>query len=417
MSRITQLDALEILDSRGRPTIAVTIGLDDRVLETVSVPSGASTGKAEAKELRDRDKRYRGLGTRRAVANVRGPIAASLLGRDFADQDLFDRALIDLDGTPDKSHFGANAILATSLAFARATARTNGIELFEYFASLIANQAPALPKLTVNLFSGGKHAFGQVAIQDVLVAPRQTATIADGLAMVYEVYQSAAELVFRKYNSRALTADEGGLAPPFRHSREMLESGAEAIAEAGFRIGEDVALAVDVGASHFIKGRKYHLDGEELLAEDLIQQIEHWTKEFPIISVEDGLAEDDWDHWPELRTRLQGSALVLADDLTCTNPQRIRRAIQLNAADALLLKLNQIGTLTEAKEAHRIAREAGWQISISARSGETEDHWLADLAVGWSGDFIKVGSITQSERLAKYNRLLRIERDWSQNQR
>jgi enolase len=413
VSRITHLDALEILDSRGRPTVAVTIGLDERVVETVSVPSGASTGKAEAKELRDQEKRYRGLGTRKAVANVRGPMAASLLGRDFADQDSLDRTLIELDGTPDKSHFGANAILATSLAFARATARISGIELFEYFASLIANQEPALPKLTVNLFSGGKHAFGQVAIQDVLVVPQQTATIADGLAMVYEIYQSAAELVFRKYNSHALTADEGGLAPPFRHSLEMLESAAEAIAAAGLRIGKEVALAVDVGASHFLEGQKYHLDGEELLAEDLIQLIERWTKEFPMVSVEDGLAEDDWNNWPELRARLHGSALVLADDLTCTNPQRIRRAIELNAANALLLKVNQIGTLTEAKEAHRIAREAGWQISISARSGETEDHWLADLAVGWSGDFIKVGSITQSERLAKYNRLLRIERGLS----
>jgi enolase len=406
---------LEILDSRGRPTLAVTIGLDDRVLETVSVPSGASTGKAEAKELRDQDKRYRGLGTRKAAANVCGPIAASLIGHDFTDQDSFDRTLVELDGTPDKSHFGANAILATSLAFARATARIGDMELFEYFASLIANREPALPQLTVNLFSGGKHAFGQVAIQDVLVVPQPAVTIADGLAMVYEIYQAAAELVFRKYNSRALTADEGGLAPPFRHSSEMLENAAEAIQAAGLHLGKDVALAVDVGASHFLRGESYYLDGQDLTADGLIDLLDRWTKEFPIVSIEDGLAEDDWDHWPQLRARLEGSALTLADDLTCTNPDRIRRAIERNAANALLLKVNQIGTLTEAKEAQRVAREAGWQISISARSGETEDNWLADLAVGWSGDFIKVGSITQSERLAKYNRLLRIERDWSRN--
>jgi enolase len=222
VNRITQLDALEILDSRGRPTLAVTIGLDDRVLETVSVPSGASTGSAEAKELRDQNKRYRGFGTRRAVANVCGPIAAALLDRDFTDQDSFDRTLIELDATPDKSHFGANAILATSLAFARAAAQLGRVELFEYFASLVANGKPTLPQLTVNLFSGGKHAFGQVAIQDVLVVPFATATIADSLAIVYEVYQSAADLVSRKYNSRALTANKGGLAPPFRHSSEML---------------------------------------------------------------------------------------------------------------------------------------------------------------------------------------------------
>ncbi len=412
MSRMTQLDALEILDSRGRPTLAVTVGLDGRVVETVSVPSGASTGKAEAKELRDQDKRYRGLGTRKAVANVCGLIASALVGREFADQDSLDRVLIELDGTPDKSRLGANAILATSLAFARASARLDRVELFQYFASLIANERPAFPQLTVNLFSGGKHAFGQVAIQDVLVVPIEAANIADSLAIVYEVYQSAAELVFRKYDSRALTADEGGLAPPFRHSSEMLESAAEAIEEAGFRLGKEVALAIDVAASHFMLGQNYHLDGENEAAEGVIDKIDQWVKAFPIVSVEDGLAEDDWDNWPKLRSRLEGWALTLADDLTCTNPDRIRRAIGLEAANALLLKLNQIGTLTEAREAYRIAREAGWQVSMSARSGETEDHWLADLAVGWSGDFIKVGSITQSERLAKYNRLLRIEHDW-----
>ena len=411
MSRITRLDALEILDSRGRPTLEVTLGLDGRVLETVSVPSGASTGKAEAKELRDREKRYRGLGTKKAVANVCGPIAASLIDKAFSDQNSFDLALIDLDGTPDKSGLGANAILATSLAFARATARICGVELYEYFAKLSGNQEAALPQLTVNLFSGGKHAFGQVAIQDVLVVPQRTATIADSLAMVYEIYQSAADLVSRKYSSRPLTADEGGLAPPFRHSLEMLENAAEAIQAAGLDLGKDVALAIDVAASHFFRGGNYHLDGKEETAEGLIEIIAGWTKEFPIVSVEDGLAEDDWGHWPKLRARLEGLALTLADDLTCTNPQRIQRAIELKAADALLLKVNQIGTLTEAKEAYLLAKKGGWRISISARSGETEDNWLADLAVGWAGDFIKVGSITQSERLAKYNRLLRIERD------
>jgi enolase len=412
MSRITQLDAWEILDSRGRPTLAVTIGLEHRVIETVSVPSGASTGKAEAKELRDREKRYHGLGTRKAVANVSGPIAAALLGRDFSNQDSLDRTLIELDATADKSCLGANSILGASLAFARASAKLAGVELFQYFATLIANEKPSFPQLTVNLFSGGKHAFGQVAIQDVLVVPVKGATIADSLASVYEIYQAAAGIAARKYQSRALTADEGGLAPPFRHSSEMLENAAEAIQAAGFQIGKEVALAVDVGASHFRQDQGYWLDGQGLTAEGLIDVIERWARDFPMVSVEDGLAEDDWDHWPKLRTRLEGLALTLADDLTCTNPERIRRAIDLKAANALLLKLNQIGTVSEAKQSYQIAREAGWPISISARSGETEDHWLADLAVGWSADFIKVGSITQSERLAKYNRLLRIEHDW-----
>jgi enolase len=413
MSRVTQLDALEILDSRGRPTLAVTIGLEDRVLESVSIPSGASTGKAEAKELRDQEKRYRGLGTRKAVANVSGPIAAALLDRDFVDQISFDRTLIELDGTANKSYLGANAILGTSLAFARASAKLAGIELFQYFATLTPDRRPAFPQLTVNLFSGGKHAFGQVAIQDLLIVPLQSALIADSLAIVYEIYQAAASLIGRKYDSRALTADEGGLAPPFRHSSEMLENAAEAIHIAGFHIGKEIALAMDVGASHFWQDQNYQLDGQTLTADGLIDVIEQWAKDFPMISVEDGLAEDDWDHWPKLRTRLEGRVLTLADDLTCTNPQRIRRAVELKAANALLLKVNQIGTLTEAQQAYRIAREAGWPVSISARSGETEDHWLADLAVGWSADYIKVGSITQSERLAKYNRLLRIEHDWS----
>jgi enolase 1/2/3 len=414
MSRITRLDAWEILDSRGRPTLAVTIGLEDQVLETVSVPSGASTGRAEAKELRDREKRYHGWGTQKAVANVSGPIAAALLGRDFNDQDSLDRTLIELDGTADKSNLGANAILGASLAFARASAKLAGIELFQYFAALITNQRPAFPRLTVNLFSGGKHAFGQVAIQDMLVVPVKSMTIADSLARVYEVYQAAAALTARKYNARPLTADEGGLAPPFRHSSEMLENAAEAIQEAGLQLDKEIDLAVDIGASHFREGQDYILDGQSLTAEDLIDVIERWARGFPLVSVEDGLAEDDWDHWPSLRTRLEGLALTLADDLTCTNPERIRRAIHLKAANALLLKLNQIGTVSEAKEAYQIARAAGWPISISARSGETEDHWLADLAVGWSADFIKVGSITQSERLAKYNRLLQIEHEWLQ---
>jgi enolase len=412
MSRVTRLDAWEILDSRGRPTLAVMIGLENRVLEMVSVPSGASTGKAEAKELRDREKRYHGLGTRKAVANVLGPIASVLLGRDFSNQDSFDSTLIELDATADKSSLGANAILGASLAFARASAKLAGVELFQYFATLIANEKPSFPQLTVNLFSGGKHAFGQVAIQDVLVVPLKNATIADSLAIVYEIYQAAADIAARKYQSRALTADEGGLAPPFRHSSEMLENAAEAIQAAGFQIGKEIALAVDIGASHFRQDQNYRMDGQSLTAEGLIDVIERWAGDFPMVSVEDGLAEDDWDHWPKLRTRLEGLALTLADDLTCTNPERIRRAIDLKAANALLLKLNQIGTVSEAKRAYQIAREAGWPISISARSGETEDHWLADLAVGWSADFIKVGSITQSERLAKYNRLLRIEHEW-----
>jgi len=234
--------------------------------------------------------------------------------------------------------------------------------------------------------------------------------VAASLAMIYEIYQTAAEIIAERYQARALTADEGGLAPPFQTSNEMLERAAEAIESAGYRLGSDISLAIDVAASHFVQeDGRYRMDGQELSPAEMIELLKGWQDQFPLISVEDGLGEDDWDHWPVLRGRLGEETLTLADDLTCTNPDRIVRAVEAKAANALLLKVNQIGTLTESKNAYLLARQAGWKVAVSARSGETEDDWLADLAVGWSGDFIKVGSITQSERLAKYNRLLTIE--------
>jgi enolase len=322
--------------------------------------------------------------------------------------------LIELDGRPDKSRLGANAILATSLVFARAAAAHQNLELYQYFAGLVPQAAPALPRLSVNLFSGGKHAFGQVAIQDVLLVPAVGWSVSASLAMIYEIYQTAAELAGKRYNSRALTADEGGLAPPFQSSIEMLESAAQAITSAGYSIGQDVSLAVDVAASHFVqKDGSYLIDGQRLGPEEMIDLLGEWRDRYPLVSIEDGLGEDDWEHWPGLCKRLGDETLTLADDLTCTNPDRIERAIQFGAANALLLKVNQIGTVTQAKNAHCLARSAGWKVAVSARSGETEDDWLADLAIGWSGDFIKVGSITQSERLAKYNRLLTVEDAWA----
>ena len=410
MIRVTNLHALEILDSRGRPTIAATVTLADGTIATVSIPSGASKGKAEAKELRDGLKAYRGMGCRKAVASVCGPIARAVVDHEFLNQEDLDLTLNALDGTPDKSRLGANAILATSLAFARATATHQGVELYNYFAALLPDGVPALPRLSVNLFSGGKHAFGQVAIQDVLVVPSAGSSVAASLAIIYDVYQTAAEIIGKRYNATALTADEGGLAPPFQTSIEMLETAAESIESAGYKLGSELCLAVDVAASHFVqKDGSYRLDDRNLSPEEMIDLLVRWRERLPLVSIEDGLSEDDWDYWPVLRKRLGEETLTLADDLTCTNPDRIRRAIQLGAANALLLKVNQIGTITEAKNAYLLAREAGWKVAVSARSGETEDHWLADLSVGWSGDFIKVGSITQSERLAKYNRLLMIE--------
>ncbi|HEY2422809.1 MAG TPA: enolase C-terminal domain-like protein [Chthoniobacterales bacterium] len=414
MIKIKTADAWEILDSRGRPTIAAALTLDDDTSAVVSVPSGASTGRAEAKELRDGEKRFRGLGCHQAVNNIREGIAAALKSESFDGQEALDTRLLELDGTPDKSRLGANAILAVSLAFARAAAARQHLQLFEYFASLLPSAAPRLPGLTINLFSGGKHAFGQVAIQDVLVLPKSGSSISANLAQMYDIYQEAAAIIRKRYATPALTADEGGLAPPFANSSEMLDTAAEAVKAAGYELGSEVALAVDAAASHFVTADgKYRLDDQILSPSDLIDTVYSWAERYPLVSVEDGLAEEDWSHWPVLRQKLGDRCLTLADDLTCTNPARIQRAIDTGAANALLLKVNQIGTLTEAKQAYLLARAAGWRISVSARSGETEDNWLADLAVGWAGDFIKVGSITQSERLAKYNRLLQIEHDCS----
>ena len=409
MPEISVLQGREILDSRGKPTVKATCALKSGASASASVPSGASTGKAEALELRDGDAaRYRGLGCRKAAAIVSDEIFDALQGLEIPDH-AFDGMLIELDGTPDKSRLGANAILAASIAFARAVARERNVPLYRHFADIALTPFRTLPRMTINLFSGGKHAGGQVPIQDVLVIPRAV-TIDDGLAMTFAVFQAAVELTARRYGTRPLRADEGGLAPPFPSVEAMFDDAVESIRAAGLEPGRDVALAIDVASSHFFDVGRYTLGpGDVLDADGLIARVAKWVDGWPIVSVEDGLAEDDWQHWPQLRAAIGNRALVLGDDFLCTNPQRIRRAIDAGAANALLLKVNQIGTLTEAAEALRLARQAGWRVTVSARSGETEDDWLADLAVGWAADQIKVGSITQSERLAKYNRLLEIE--------
>jgi enolase len=410
MPKIENLSGREILDSRGQPTVLASCKLEGGMSASASVPSGASTGTAEAFELRDGDaSRYRGLGCRRAVANIGGVLQDALAGREFADQGELDRTMIALDGTPTKSRIGANAILATSVAFARACALERGIPLYQHFASMFGAPANTLPRLTVNLFSGGKHAGQQVSVQDVLIIPLSAKTIDEVLVVAFDVYQAAADLVLRKYGMRLLTADEGGLAPPCKSAEEMLALAVEAIEMAGYKPGKDVFLGIDVAASHFYESDRYQKDGKVLDSAGMIEAIENWLAHYPVLSVEDGLAEDDWENWPKLREAIAGRALTLGDDLLCTNPRRIQRAIEAKACDALLLKVNQIGTLTEAIESFRLARAAGWSVTLSVRSGETEDNWAADLAVGWGADQFKNGSIRQSERLAKYNRLLEIE--------
>lgn len=409
MHAIKTLKGLEILDSRGRPTVKATCVLEGGHTGEASVPSGASSGAAEAHELRDGDPaRYGGRGCRQAVRHIDREIHDACHGRSFEDQEALDEFLIELDGTPNKSRLGANAILAVSLAFCRAVAVASRKPLYHHFAEVIGDTTPRLPRPTINLFSGGLHAGGQVPIQDVLLVPASASSIDEALVQVHAVFYAAADWAGKQFGYRLLRADEGGLAPPFKDASAMLEAAVIAIEQAGYRPGEDVALAVDVASSHFFKKGQYHLEEAPIDGSEMVNRVSGWVNQFPIVSVEDGLAEEDWQYWPDLKQRIGHKALVLGDDLLCTNPIRVQKAIMLNAADALLLKVNQIGSLSEAANACRMAREAGWQVTVSARSGETEDDWLADLAVGWAGNQIKVGAITQSERLAKYNRLLTI---------
>ena len=404
--KITRLTGLEILDSRGRPTVQATCRLESGAVGTASVPSGASTGTAEAHELRDGDPtRYGGLGCRKAVAGIETELNDALSDRAVATQAQIDRALVELDGTENKSRLGANAILAVSLAFARATATERDLPLYAHLAGLTGGAPRTIPRPEINLFSGGRHAGGQVVLQDVLVIPTAAHTIDEALSTISDVYRRAASLVLDRYGMRELTADEGGLSPPFPTVEQMLADAAEAAAET------PVALSIDVAASQFYDACHYVLDESALGSEAMIERLLDWIRRYPIAAVEDGLAEDDWEAWSAFRAAAAGRVLVVGDDLLCTNPARIRRAVDADAADALLIKVNQVGTLTEAAEAHALARAAGWRLIASARSGETEDDWLADLAVGWGADLIKIGSIRQSERLAKYNRLLAIERE------
>ena len=343
MATIKNLTGLEILDSRGRPTAQATCELTSGASGTASVPSGASTGAAEALELRDGDpSRYRGLGCRKAVEHINGELHEVLTQRPFSQHSQLDQAMLELDGAANKARLGANALLAVSLAFARACAAEQTMPLYQYFANLLPQTLQTLPRLTINLFSGGKHAGGQAPIQDVLVVPASARTMDEALSMTFAVYQAAAELSYRKYGMRALTADEGGLAPAFANAEAMLVDAVESICKAGLEPGRDVALAVDVASSHFYHEGRYHLGGEPLDSRGMIEQLLNWLDRYPIVSLEDGLAEEDWAHWPELRAKVAERALVLADDLLCTNPIRIRRAIKAQAADALLLKVNQI---------------------------------------------------------------------------
>ena len=403
--KIASLDAWEILDSRGRPTIAVEATLAGGVVAQAQVPSGASTGTHEALELRDGDpKRYGGKGTLKAAANVREVIAPAVRGMDAGEQAAVDRRMIELG----KARVGANAILGVSCAVARAASVARGVPLWKHLA---AGRAARLPVPMVNIFSGGLHAGGNVEFQDFLALPNGIPTYSEALQAIVTIHAAAREAAERRGYKMTGVADEGGWGPPLPSNEAALELLTEAIERAGYKPGEQVSIAIDVAASHFHREGRYELksEGRVLSSREMIELLERWCARFPVISIEDGLFEDDWAGWRELTARLGSSVQLIGDDFFTTNPARVRRGINEYAANAVLVKMNQIGTLTETFEVVDMARAAGWRAVISARSGETEDSFLADLATATGAGQIKVGSITRSERLAKYNRLLEIE--------
>ncbi len=424
MTKINRIHAREVLDSRGNPTVEVEVALDDGRLGSAIVPSGASTGTAEAIELRDDDDaRYDGRGVLQAVENVNRVLAPELIGRDPMDQMSIDQQLLDLDGSPQKSNLGGNALLGVSLAVAHAGAAARGIPLYRHFADLFNTAGipvdrnkvePKLPLPMTNMISGGLHAGGNLDMQDVLIEPIGAPSYSIGLEWIVRVYRRLGELLTGANYEGRLVGDEGGYGPKLKSNEEAIEFVARAIEAAKLRPGRDVVIALDVAATHFFDGTHYRLasqNNERLTNHELVEVLAAWVEKYPIVSIEDGLAEEDWDGWRHLTKRLGERVDLVGDDLFATNVERVTRGIELGAANAVLIKVNQIGTLSETFTTMHAAFRAGFKCVVSARSGETEDSTIADLAVGTGAGIIKIGSIVRSERLSKYNRLLRIEEE------
>ena len=413
---IRAVHAREILDSRGNPTIEVDVALESGAAGTAKVPSGASTGVHEAVELRDGDKsRYGSKGVLKAVANVNGTIAGKIVGMAGDDQRALDQALIELDGTPNKSSLGANATLGVSLAVAHAAASHSSLPLYRYLGG---EEARLLPVPLFNILNGGRHAEGSTDFQEFMVAPVGAPTFAEALRMGSEVYHS----LFRLLHDRGLpttVGDEGGFAPPLPKNEAAMELIVLAIETAGHRPGEDVAIALDPATSELEKDGHYVLarEGRKFAPEGLVELWEEWCRKYPIVSIEDGMAQEDWAGWRLLTERIGDKVQLVGDDIFVTNVERIRRGIQEKAANSVLIKLNQIGTLTETLDAVDEASMAGWTCVISHRSGETEDTTIADLAVATGAGQIKTGAPARGERTAKYNRLLRIEEELGERAR
>ncbi|SFG62619.1 enolase [Desulfotomaculum arcticum] len=407
---IVEVTAREILDSRGNPTVEVDVLLEDGTLGRAAVPSGASTGAYEAVELRDDDAaRYKGKGVTKAVDNVNKIIAEEIIGFDAIDQVGIDLTMIDLDGTPNKGKLGANAILGVSMAAARAAARALELPLYRYLGG---TGSRLLPVPMMNILNGGKHADNNVDIQEFMVMPVGAGDFAGALRMGAEVFHTLKGVLKKKGMSTSV-GDEGGFAPNLGSNEEALAVIVEAIEKAGYRPGEDVALAIDAAATEFYKDGKYQLEGEGLSysSREMIEFYARLADKYPIISIEDGLSEDDWDGWKLLTDKIGGRVQIVGDDLFVTNTERLSRGIESGVANSILIKLNQIGTVTETLEAIEMARQAGYTAVVSHRSGETEDAFIADLVVAVNAGQIKTGAPSRTDRVAKYNQLLRIEEE------
>ena len=410
MTNIKSMHAREVLDSRGNPTVEAEVLLSDGATGRAIVPSGASTGKHEAVELRDGDaSRFGGKGVLRAVDNIHKQIAPALVGSSPFDQPEIDRRLIEVDGTSDKSILGANAILAVSLAVARAAASSKGMPLYRY---LSADEGNVLPVPMFNVLNGGRHARDSADFQEFMVVPAGASSFAEALRTGAEIYQSLGRLLEEKALSTNV-GDEGGFAPSLASNLDALQIVLAAIERAGYMPGMDCFIGLDTAATEFYRDGTYRLsrEGADYTAEELVGYYAHWVADYPVLSIEDGLAEDDWEGWKALNGRLGDKAQLVGDDLYTTNTRRISNGIQGEFSNAVLIKPNQIGTLTETLEAVSMTKAAGWGTVMSHRSGETEDTTIADLAVAWETGQIKAGAPCRSERLAKYNRLLRIEEE------
>ena len=407
MASIESVQAREILDSRGNPTVEVEVLLDDGTITRAGVPSGASTGKFEAVELRDGGDRYGGKGVSKAVTAVNDEIADELLGHGPDEQRIIDRALIDLDGTPDKSRIGANAILGASLAVAKAAAEEAGLPLFRYIGG---PNAHVLPVPMMNILNGGAHADSNVDIQEFMVAPIGASTFSEALRWGTEVYHSL-KSVLKAHGLGTGVGDEGGFAPNLDSNRAALDLIVEAIEKAGYKVGTDIALALDVAATELYSDGVYTFEGKTRTAEEMSAYYAELVDAYPLVSIEDPLDEEDWDGWKTLTDQIGDKVQLVGDDLFVTNPERLQRGILSGTANSLLVKVNQIGTLTETLDAVSLAQRSGYTAMISHRSGETEDTTIADIAVATNAGQIKTGAPARSERVAKYNQLLRIEEE------